>query len=221
MRSALVALAAALALPFVLGSNYQLGIAQQALIFVIVASGYNILLGFTGLVSFGHIALFGIGAYTSAILVTTAGMPFLAGLAGAAAMAGVVGVLIAIPALRIKGHYLTLLTLALAEVIRLVIRSMSGLTHGSDGFSGIPRPVIFGHNFRAAFDLYYLLLALRGAGGAVRLAARGQPFRPRLQGAARCRNRRGGQRGRYQGDESPRLRHQRRVRWCGRRSVRS
>jgi branched-chain amino acid transport system permease protein len=153
-----VLVAVAMGLPFVLKSNYQLGIAHQALIFIILALGYDVLLGFTGLLSFGHIGLFAIGAYTSAILVMSTGAPFLVGLVGAASLTGLIGFLIAIPALRIKGHYLTLLTLALGEVIRLVIRSMEGLTHGSSGLSGIPRPDIFGFSFRQAVPLYYLLL---------------------------------------------------------------
>jgi branched-chain amino acid transport system permease protein len=153
-----VLIAVAIGLPFVLKSNYQLGIAHQALIFIILALGYDVLVGFTGLLSFGHIGLFAIGAYTSAILVMSTGAPFLVGLVGAASLTGLIGFLIAIPALRIKGHYLTLLTLALGEVIRLVIRSMEGLTHGSSGLSGIPRPDIFGFSFRQAVPLYYLLL---------------------------------------------------------------
>lgn len=154
----LAALAAAIALPFGLTNNYQLGVAHQALIFILLATGYNLLLGFTGILSFGHIALFAIGAYASAILVATYGAPFLVGLVAAALISGLVGVAIAIPALRIKGHYLTLLTLALGEVIRLLIRSMESLTHGSHGFSGIPRPEIAGFSFRSGFSLYYLLL---------------------------------------------------------------
>lgn len=149
---------AALALPLVLKSNYQLGIAHQALIFVILAVGYDVLLGFTGLLSFGHIGLFAIGAYTSAILVMSTGAPFLVGLAGAAVLTGLIGLLFSIPALRIKGHSLTLLTLALGEVIRLVIRSMDWLTNGASGISGIPRPEILGISFRQAMPLYYLLL---------------------------------------------------------------
>jgi branched-chain amino acid transport system permease protein len=151
-------LAAAIALPLLVRSNYELGIAHQALIFIILALGYDVLLGFTGLLSFGHIGLFAIGAYTSAILVMTAGAPFIVGLVGAAALTGCAGLLIAVPALRIKGHYLTLLTLALGEVIRLVIRSMEWLMHGAAGFTGIPRPEIFGVSFRQAVPLYYLLL---------------------------------------------------------------
>ena len=145
-------------LPFILQSNYHLGIAHQVLIFIVLSSGYNILLGLTGLVSFGHIALFAVGAYTSAFLVKTIGLSFMAGLAGAGCMAGLVGLLTSILALRIKGHYLTLLTLALGEVIRLMIRSMESVTHGSEGFSSIPRPDVFGFVFRSGFSLYYLLL---------------------------------------------------------------
>ncbi|WP_342363850.1 branched-chain amino acid ABC transporter permease [Terrarubrum flagellatum] len=160
----LAAFAIAIALPFLLANNYQLGVAHQALIFILLATGYNLLLGFTGLVSFGHTALFAIGAYASAIAVATYGAPFLVGLIAAALVSGVVGVAIAVPALRIKGHYLTLLTLALGEVIRLLIRSMESVTHGSQGFSGIPRPEIAGFSFRAGVPLYYLLLGFAVVG---------------------------------------------------------
>lgn len=155
-----LALATAALLPFLLGSNYHLGVAHQVLIFIILASGYDLLLGFTGLLSFGHIGLFAIGAYTSAILVTSTGAPFMVGLIGAAVLTGVVGVVISIPALRIKGHSLTLLTLALGEVIRVVIRSMEWLTNGSHGIAGIPRPEILGFSFRQPVPLYYLLLVI-------------------------------------------------------------
>lgn len=152
--------AVSLALPLVLTTNYHLGIAHQVLIFVLLATGYNILLGYTGLLSFGHIGLFSIGAYTSALLVMSSGAPFLVGLLGAAVLTGFIGFLISIPALRIKGHSLTLLTLALGEVIRIVLRSMEWLTNGSHGLSGIPRPEIFGVSFRQAVPLYYLLLVI-------------------------------------------------------------
>lgn len=158
LLAAFAAVAAAVCLPLLLANNYQLGVAHQALIFILLATGYNILLGFTGLLSFGHVALFAIGAYTSAVVVATYGAPFLIGLAAAAALTGLVGVAIAIPALRIRGHYLTLLTLALGEVIRLLIRSWESVTHGSHGFSGIPRPEIAGFSFRNPTSLYYLLL---------------------------------------------------------------
>ena len=156
---AVALLAGAIAVPFVLGSRYYLGIAHQVLIFIILASGYNILLGYTGLVSLGHIALFAIGAYASAIIVVDLGVPFVFGLPLAAAVATLAGVLVAVPALRIKGHYLTLLTLALGEAVRLVLRNLDWLTGGSNGFAGIPRPSLFGLTAKSAFSLYFVLLA--------------------------------------------------------------
>lgn len=153
-----------LAAPLVISGNYHYGVAHQALIYVVLATGYNILLGFTGMVSLGHVALFAIGAYTSAILQTSLDWPFLACLIAAAVVTGAFGTAIAIPALRIKGHYLTLLTLALGEVIRLLIRNFDWLTHGSSGIGGISRPTIFGVPFRTAPDLYWLLLFIAAAG---------------------------------------------------------
>lgn len=160
------ALIGACVLPLFLQSNYQLGVAHQALIFAILATGYNLLLGFTGLISLGHIALFAIGAYASAVAVATHGAPFLAGLLAAAIAAGIVGVAIAIPALRIKGHYLMLLTLAVGEVIRLFIRGLESVTHGAHGFSDIPAPEIAGFSFRSRVHLYYLLLFFAVIGAA-------------------------------------------------------
>ena len=76
----LVLLSAAISLPFFIQGNYLFGIAHQVFIFIVLASGYNVLLGLTGLVSFGHVALFAVGAYTSAILVKSVGLPFVLGI---------------------------------------------------------------------------------------------------------------------------------------------
>jgi branched-chain amino acid transport system permease protein len=162
--SLLVVLAAFLIAPAFLAGNYQYGIAHQVLIFIILATGYNILLGYTGMVSLGHVALFAIGAYASAILQTSLDWPFLACFAAASVLTGLFGTVIAIPALRIKGHYLTLLTLALGEAIRLLIRNFEWLTNGSRGLGGISRPVLFGVRFGTAADLYWLLLAFAAFG---------------------------------------------------------
>jgi len=150
---------ALLAVPLAATSLYYQGIASQILIFVVLAAGYNLVLGYTGQVSLGHIALFAIGAYSSAVLVTRTDAPFLAGVALAAVITGLVGAFIGIPALRVKGHYLTLLTLAFAVVVQLLLTNLASLTGGSEGISRIPAPSIAGFDFATWNRLYYLLLA--------------------------------------------------------------
>jgi len=129
------------------------------LIFIVLATGYNIVLGYTGLVSLGHVALFAIGAYTSAILTTRWDVPFLVAFVCAALLAAIVGAVIGFSALRIKGHYLTLLTLAFSEAAILMLRNLTGLTGGSEGIVGIARPALFGYQLTDPTALYFFLAA--------------------------------------------------------------
>lgn len=152
--------ALALAVPLWFTSSYAMGLADQVLIFVVLAAGYNLLLGFAGQVSLGHIALFAIGAYASALLSLDFGWPFLAALAGAGAASGLAGAVVGIPALRVRSHYLTLLTLAFSEVVRLLIRNLDSVTNGSNGLSGIPRMDLFGVVLRRPWEVYLFLLAV-------------------------------------------------------------
>lgn len=99
----------------------------------IAACGLNLLTGFNGQISVGHGALYGIGAYTTAILISDANWPFWAAMAGAAVLTFVVGVAIGLPALRIKGLYLALVTLAVGALFPLAVEQFSGLTGGSSG----------------------------------------------------------------------------------------
>lgn len=106
-------------------------------ILALAALSLNLLIGFTGQVSIGHSAFFGLGAYTTAILVRdhgwSPGWTFVA----AALVCFVVGVIVGIPALRLKGLYLALVTLALAQIFPQLVRRMDFLTNGSLGISGL------------------------------------------------------------------------------------
>jgi branched-chain amino acid transport system permease protein len=99
----------------------------------IAACGLNLLTGFNGQISVGHGALYGIGAYTTAILISDANWPFWLAMVGAAVVTFVVGVVIGLPALRIRGLYLALVTLAVGALFPLAVEQFSGLTGGPGG----------------------------------------------------------------------------------------
>ncbi len=101
--------------------------------YAIAALGLNLLTGYNGQISVGHGAFFGVGAYTTAILVGDHGWPHFATLAVAAALTFVLGVLVGLPALRIQGLYLALVTLALAAAFPLVVTRFSSVTGGTQG----------------------------------------------------------------------------------------
>ena len=121
-------------------SSYQLGLLTKMLIFALFAMSLNLILGYTGLPSLGHAAYFGMAAYTAGLLalrgVTHFWLDFAAGLAAAAATAALFGLL----ALRTRGAYLLMITLALAQVLWGIAFGWKSLTGGDDGLAGVPRP---------------------------------------------------------------------------------
>ncbi len=137
--TALALFVVVLALPFVLSFNpYYLSIFISALILGSVSLAWNLLAGVCGQVSFGHAAFFGMGAYASALLVMKAGLnPFLAMVV--AAIVGVIGgLVIGIPAFRLRGPYFALSILGFAEVMKLLTLNLTALTEGSKGIFNIP-----------------------------------------------------------------------------------
>ena len=121
-----------LSLPFQY-ADFQLDRFSKVIAFAIAAMGLNLLTGFTGQVSVGHAVFFGVGAYTTAILVNDHGWALLAAAAMAGLVAGAVGVVVGLPALRISGLYLALVTLSLAMLFPQVIKRFAWLTGGSEG----------------------------------------------------------------------------------------
>ncbi len=112
-------------------------------IYAIFALSLNVEVGYTGLFNFGHVAFFGIGAYTSALL-TLAGIPFIWSLPAALFMAGLCGFLLSIPALKLQGDYFGIATLGFGEILRMIVNNEVWLTKGPMGLPGIPRPELFG-----------------------------------------------------------------------------
>jgi len=138
-----VAAVAAL-LPVLLPHPFALTIATQAAIWALLAASWDLLSGYTGQISFGHAGFFALGAYAAAAATKHADVSPWLGLLVGATIAAAVGLLTGFPALRLRGHYLALVTLGLAEIIRLVAQNWMALTGGPFGihdfrsFPGLP-----------------------------------------------------------------------------------
>jgi branched-chain amino acid transport system permease protein len=146
--------------PLVVKSEYLLNVAVLAGIYVILTLGLNITNGWTGLMSFGYAAFYGIGAYTAGILATRHAVPFWLTFPLAGIVAGLFGVAIALPTLRLKGIFLALITIGFQEIVFLVTLNWTSLTRGPMGIPGIPPPSIGGYGFTGNRDYFYLILAL-------------------------------------------------------------
>lgn len=111
---------------------YFLQFATDALMFAILASSWNIIGGYTGYPSFGNVVFFGLGAYTTGVLMTKAGLPFVVGLLGSGALCVGFAVLVGLPVLRLRGHYFAIATLGVAEAMREVVINLD-ITEGNTG----------------------------------------------------------------------------------------
>ena len=134
----LLLLAALAALPLLTTSPYHLTVAGLALIFAILAQGTNLIMGTAGQASFAHTAFFGIGAYTTAVLSKEFDFSILVTLPIALCLSYLIGSLLAYPALRVKGFYLALVTLAFSEIFTALVGEMPGVLGGTEGIAGIP-----------------------------------------------------------------------------------
>jgi branched-chain amino acid transport system permease protein len=146
------------AIPFALG-DYGHYLLATIMIYALVALSFNVLLGIGGQISIGHAAFWAIGAYACALSVINLGLPFLLGVAFAGIMAALFGALVALPALRVQGHYLAIATLGFALIVQQVLFEWETLTGGRQGLF-VPRPSLFGVELTSDFSYYYLLLGI-------------------------------------------------------------
>ena len=116
---------------------YIVSILILVCIYVILAAGLNIALGYTGLLNMGHVAFFGIGAYTSALL-TISGVPFIIAFIAAGVLASIMGYVLIYCTKNLKEDYLALATLGFSFVIYSLMLNLTGLTRGALGIAGIP-----------------------------------------------------------------------------------
>ncbi|MBL0092155.1 MAG: branched-chain amino acid ABC transporter permease [Piscinibacter sp.] len=138
--------------------EYWLAQVTFVLIYGIVGLGLMLLSGFTGQFSLGHAAFLGVGAYTQAAL-TGMGMPFPLALVGAAAVSAFVGVIVGLPALRLKGIYLGIATLAFGFIVEEVFARWESVTGGNAG-KHVKAPDLFGWKLDSGESFYYLCLVL-------------------------------------------------------------
>ena len=157
---------AALVLPLVNPNPYQIDVLATALLYGLLALGLNVIVGLTGVLHLGYAAFFAIGAYTYGLLNLHAGLPFWAGLIPAALVAGLAGVALGLPALRVRGDYLAIVTLGFGEIVRIAFTNLEQWTGGPNGLLGIAHPscwvpgrgvVSFGVS---SAPYYYLILLL-------------------------------------------------------------
>ncbi len=153
-----VLLLALLAAP--LGTDaYTQYILNLVLIYVILGVGLNFLLGYAGQFAFAHAALMGIGAYTTAVLSARLGVSFWIGLPLSGVLAALVGLMGALPAMRMKRVYLALVTLAFAELIVWVLINWKQVTYGTDGVS-MAAPYLFGWRVKGDKNVFYVVLVV-------------------------------------------------------------
>jgi branched-chain amino acid transport system permease protein len=137
-------------------AEYWLAQLTFILIYAIVGLGLMLLAGFTGQFSLGHAAFLGVGAYTQAVM-TNAGLPFPLALACAAGLSAVVGVVVGLPALRVKGIYLGMATLSFGFIVEEVLARWEKVTGGNAGIH-IKAPELFGWKVDSGEGFYYLCL---------------------------------------------------------------
>jgi len=153
-----------LALPFIIRDRYFQHLLVLSGIFVILASSWNLLAGYSGLLNLGHAAFFGIGGYSSAILALKVGLSPWIGLPLGGTIASIFGILLGIPSFRLSGPYLAITTIGFSEILRLVAMNWVDLTRGSLGLYGIPPLTAFtlSDSFSIRFvseqNVYYVVL---------------------------------------------------------------
>lgn len=154
-----VAALGALALAPLLVANYVVFILTIALINVILTLGLNLLMGYAGQISLANASFFTIGAYVTVFAATRLGLPFVVAVAAAVLVSAAVGFCVGLPALRVSGHYLALVTLAFAVVVQVVAIDWVAVTGGPAGVKA-PRASLGLGLFRNDVSYFYLVLAV-------------------------------------------------------------
>ena len=150
-----------LGVPFLLGGNaYVMSLVIASLVIGGIALSWALLGNLGGMVSFGHAAFFGVGAYTSAVLSMQYGVPVFIGLA-MGGLGAVVAALAMMPVLRLRGPYFALAILAYAHIFRILATEWQSVTGGSGGIASIPRlPELFGYDFASKTGNYLVILTI-------------------------------------------------------------
>ncbi len=147
-----------------LASDYLLAVLTLNAINLVGALGITILLGYAGQISLGHGAFMSVGAYTAANLATRLDLPFWLTLPSGAALAALIGIVVGLPSLRIRGFYLAIATLAAQLVIEWIINRTPAISGGVQASIHVPRPELFGLRLDSPPELYLMVMAVAFAG---------------------------------------------------------
>jgi len=156
-----IGLAVAVLAPFVSATSYSLSVMTSALLFVMLAVGLNIVVGYCGLLDLGFAAFFAIGAYTSGVLATKYGWPLVATVPVVILAAVFAGIVIGGPTLRLRSDYLAIVTLGFGEIIRITANNLA-ITGGPSGIYGIPGITLGGLDLSSPVAFYYTCVVIVG-----------------------------------------------------------
>lgn len=153
-------LAILICFPLIVTKSYIVHIVINCFIYITLSLSLNLILGWSGQFSLGHVAFYGMGAYITALLMLKVGMNFWLSTIISAVGVGIISWILCWPTLKLRGDYLAVVTLGIGEVFRLICNNWTSLTRGSRGLPNIPDPVLFGFIFRSKTSYYYLALVI-------------------------------------------------------------
>ncbi|NNF98533.1 MAG: branched-chain amino acid ABC transporter permease [Desulfobacteraceae bacterium] len=152
-----------LMLPLMIQSNYAMRVIIYICLYIVLAMGLNVVMGFTGLLNIGHAAFYATGAYTTAILMKQFGMSFWLTVPAGMTLGVVLGVAIGLPTLRLRDDYLAMVTLGFGQIVYIVANNWMGLTRGPRGIADIPSPFLGWGDWAIPIDsytaFYYLIFS--------------------------------------------------------------
>ncbi len=155
-----VGAALVLIFPFLAQNPYQIHTLNLAGIYILLSFGLNIAMGYAGQFNLAMGALWGVGSYTAAILDTKMGTPFWLTFPAAMLVTGLIGALVGIPSLKVRSHYLAIVTIGLGQVINILLIQLEDFTGGALGIGNISKPSFFGVKIGDDKSYYYLILAV-------------------------------------------------------------
>lgn len=149
-----------LVFPFLAQNRYQVHIINMVGIYILISLGLNLAMGYAGQFNLAMGALWGVGAYTAALLNTKLGIPFWLNLPAAMIVAGIFGAIVGLPSLKVRSHYLAIVTIGLGEVINIILVNEEEFTGGALGIPRIAMPNLFGFPIDNDERFYYIILVM-------------------------------------------------------------
>ena len=146
--------------PLVAGSNYLRSIATKILMYCVLASSLNVINGYSGQFTLGHVGFVCIGAYTLALLTTRLQCNYWLAMALSGIFSAVFGLIVSFPTRKLSGMYLSIVTMGFAEILRIIFLNWSSFTGGALGIKGIATPSLFGQRLSNSYAFYYIIFVL-------------------------------------------------------------